>query len=72
MDIKSKVTEVVEKLKSDDKLMEKFQNDPVNTVEGLVGVDLPDDQVNSVVEAVKAKINVDSITSKLGNLFGKK
>ena len=72
MDIKAKIEEIVAKLKGDDKLMDKFQNEPVKTVEGLVGVDLPDDQINGIVDAVKAKINVGSITDKLGGLFGKK
>ena len=50
---------------------DKFKKNPTGTVEGLIGVDLPDDQINAVVEGVKAKVNVDGITSKLGGLFGK-
>lgn len=72
MDVKTKVTEIVNKLKSDEQLMSKFQSNPVKTVEGLVGVDLPDDQINGIVEAVKAKLNVGSIADKIGGLFGKK
>ncbi|MBR0231815.1 MAG: hypothetical protein IJQ53_06290 [Clostridia bacterium] len=72
MDVKAKVTEIVNKLKSDEQLMSKFQSNPVKTVEGLVGVDLPDDQINGIVEAVKAKLNVGSIADKIGGLFGKK
>ncbi|MBR4799718.1 MAG: hypothetical protein IK047_05600 [Clostridia bacterium] len=72
MDIKAKVNEIVNKLKGDEQLMSKFQSNPVKTVEGLVGVDLPDDQINGIVEAVKAKLNVNSIAGKLGGLFGKK
>ena len=40
-------------------------------MEGLIGVDLPDDQINAVVEGVKAKINVGGIADKIGGLFGK-
>ena len=49
MDVKAKVTEIVNKLKSDEQLMSKFQSNPVKTVEGLVGVDLPDAQINGIV-----------------------
>lgn len=72
MNIKAKVKEIVAKLKGDEQLMSKFQSDPVKTVEGLVGVDLPDDQISSIVEAVKAKLGSVSIFEKIGKLFGKK
>ncbi len=70
MDIKGKIDEIVGKLKSDKDLMGKFSSNPIGTVEGLIGVDLPDDQVNGIVEGVKAKINLDSIGDKLGGLGG--
>ena len=74
MDIKGKIDEIVGKLKSDKDLMGKFTTNPVGTVEGLIGVDLPDDQVNGIVEGVKAKINLDKLGGALGGLgkmFGK-
>ena len=37
-------------------------------VNEMIGVDLPDDTINSIVTGVKAKLNLD----KLGGLFGKK
>lgn len=73
-DIKSKVDEVVKKLQSDDKLLDQFKKEPVKTVENLAGVDLPDDQIQKVVDGIKAKISLDTIGDKLGglkNLFGK-
>ncbi len=75
MDIKAKIEELVEKIKSDDKIAEKFQSDPVATVEELAGVDLPNDQVEKVIDGIKAKISLDSVSDKLGGLgglFGKK
>ena len=72
MDIKAKVEEIVEKIKSDKKIGEKFEKNPVSVIEELLGVDLPDDQVNQLVEAVKAKINLDKLGGALGGLFGKK
>ena len=72
MDIKAKITELVEKIKNEPKLAEKFQKEPVATVEGLLGIDLPDDQVEKIVEGVKAKISIDKLGGALGGLLGKK
>jgi hypothetical protein len=72
MDIKAKVEEIVAKVKDDPKMQERFKSEPTKVVEEVAGVDLPEDQIDSVISAVKAKINVDGITSKLGGLFGKK
>lgn len=75
MDIKAKIEEVVKKLTSDKDLMAKFQQNPTAAVEGLIGVDLPDDQINQLVEGIKAKINLDKLGGALGGLgglFGKK
>ena len=72
MDIKAKVEELVGKIKSDKDLSEKFKSDPVATVEGLVGVKLPEDQVKAIADGITAKLNVDKIGGALGGLFGKK
>ena len=72
IDIKAKIEEIVNKIKGDKSIGEKFQKDPTKTVEGLIGVDLPEDQVKSVVEAVKAKIDLGKIGDTLGGLLGKK
>ena len=72
MDIKAKIEEIVKKLTSDKNLMAKFDKNPAAVIEDLVGVDLPDDQVNKLVEGVKAKIKLDKAGDLLGGLFGKK
>ena len=72
MDIKAKVEEIVEKIKSDKKIGEKFEKNPASVIEELIGIDLPDDQVNQVIDAVKAKISLDKLGGALGGLFGKK
>lgn len=69
--LKEKVDEIVEKIKSDKDIAAKFQADPVSTVEGLIGIDLPNDQIEALVEAIKAKINLDKLGGGLGKLFGK-
>ena len=75
MDIKAKIEELVEKIKSDKNLSAKVQSDPIGTVEGLIGVDLPNDQIEKIVDGIKAKINLDKLSGALGGLgglFGKK
>ncbi|MGN0648976.1 MAG: hypothetical protein ACI4KM_00925 [Oscillospiraceae bacterium] len=70
MDIKAKIDEIVEKIKADKDIAAKFQKEPIKTVEDLIGIDLPDDQIMQVVDGIKAKINIDDIAGKLGGLFG--
>lgn len=72
MDIKAKIDEIVNKVKSDDGFASKFKSEPVKAVEEVLGVDLPDDQISKVVEGVKAKVNLGGIADKIGGLFGKK
>lgn len=72
MDIKAKIDEVVNKIKSDDKFAEKFKSEPVKAVEDVLGIDLPDDVINNIIDGVKAKINLGDIADKLGGLFGNK
>ena len=72
MNIKEKIEELVEKIKNDKDLMKKFQTDPIKTIEELVGMDLPDDQIEKLAEGIKAKISLDKLGGALGGLFGKK
>ena len=72
MDIKAKIEELVNKIKGDKDLLAKFQKDPITTVEGLLGVDLPNDQIEKIVDGIKAKIDLDKLGGMLGGLFGKK
>jgi len=72
MDIKEKIEQIVEKIKNDKQIMAKFDKDPAAVIEELIGIDLPNDQINDVVEAVKAKLTVDKLGSALGGLFGRK
>jgi hypothetical protein len=64
--ILEKVNEVVDKLKSDDKLMEQFKKEPVKTLEQILGVDLPDDVIEKIVNAVKANLTAEDIGDLVG------
>ncbi len=70
MDIKAKIDEVVKKVQSDPDLMSKFQSNPVHAVEGIIGVDLPDDMINGVIDGVKAKLTADKASGIMGAVSG--
>lgn len=70
--LKDKIEEIVEKIKTDKDIAAKFQRDPIALVEELLGVDLPNEQLESVVNAIKAKVDLDKVSGLLGGLFGKK
>ncbi len=69
MDIKAKVEELVEKIKGNPKMLADFKASPVKVVEELIGIDLPDEQIEKVADMVKAKIDLDKVGSLLGGLF---
>ncbi|MCM1335319.1 MAG: hypothetical protein NC084_05515 [Bacteroides sp.] len=70
MDIKAKIDELVAKVKNDKDFAEKFKANPIGAVEGVLGVDLPDDQIKSLVDGIKAKISADDLKDKVGGFLG--
>ena len=80
MDIKKEIEKLVKKLLSDEKLMASFKKDPISTVEKLIGIDLPNDQIEAVVKGIQAKLgleklginDLDDVMNLAGKLFGKK
>lgn len=75
MDIRKMAEELVEKIQKNPKLLNKFKTDPVSVIEELIGIDLPNDQIEKVADLVKAKIDLDKVGDLLGgigSLFGKK
>lgn len=68
MDIKAKIDEIVDKVKNDKNFASKFTSEPIKAVESVIGMDLPDDQIQSVIDGVKAKINLDKAGDALGSI----
>lgn len=68
MDVKEQIRKAAEKISKDKKLQEQFQKEPVKALESILGVDLPDDVVNKVVEGVKAKLNLDKASGAVDAL----
>lgn len=74
MDIKKIIEELIEKVTSDKDLLKRLDDDAAAVIEELLGIDLPNDQVNSIIDAVKAKVTVENITSAIdmiGDFFNK-
>lgn len=67
-DIKAKVEELVEKIRKDPARLKSFQADPVKTVEGLLGVDLPEEKLQPLVAGIKAKLAAGDLGDMLGGL----
>ena len=79
MDIQKIINDAIAKLKADDNLLENFKANPTKVLEKLVGIDLPDEQIDAVIKGIMAKLNVDELASKgkglmglVGKIFGKK
>lgn len=68
MDIKAKIEEVVAKIKDDKDFSSKFMSDPVSAIESVIGIDLPNDQINALIDGVKAKLSVDKAGDILGSI----
>lgn len=74
MDIKEKISDIVEQIKKNPNLKEDFEKEPVKVIEKLIGVDLPDDIVEKIIDGVKAKLTAENIADaadKIKGLFNK-
>lgn len=70
MDIQKIITEVLEKLTENKDLRKAFDVDPVKVLEKTFNIDLPDDQVNAVIKAIKAKLDLDDVADVAGKVLG--
>lgn len=70
MDIQKIISDILEKLQSDEGLLAKLKENPTKTIEGLIGIDLPDEQIDAVVKGVLAKINLDDLGEKASGIMG--
>jgi len=68
MDIKETIGKVVERLTRDAALHTLFQKEPVKAVEQALGVDLPDEILDKVVQGVKAKLSADKLSGAVDSL----
>ena len=70
LDIKKMAEELVDKIQSNPQLLKEFKEKPVPVLEKLLGIDLPDDQIEQLVELIKAKIDLEKAGELLKGLSG--
>ena len=70
MDIKELIEKVVDAIKDSESLKKQFDKEPVKVIEKFLGVDLPDEIVEKVIDGVKAKITLDQVADVAGALKG--
>ena len=70
-ELKETIEKIVNKVKNDDSFAEQFKENPIKAIENVTGIDLPDGSIDNIVDAVKAKINLDDsgIMGKITGLF---
>ena len=68
-DLLKLAAEISTKLVKDENLLEAFKKDPVTVVEKKLGIDLPNDQLNALIDGIKAKLKADDVLDAAGKLF---
>lgn len=63
-----KVQQIFEKIKNDKNFASNFKKDPEKAIESLMGIDIPDDQLEKVIDGVKAKLSLDKAEGFLGKI----
>lgn len=70
MDIKELIEKVVDAIKDSETTKKQWEKEPVKVIEKFIGVDLPDEIVEKVIDGVKAKITIDQVADVAGALKG--
>ena len=70
MDIKQQINKIVEEISKNRDIKEQFEKEPVKVIEKIIGVDLPDDVVMKIIDGVKAKLTMDSVSKVTDTLKG--
>ena len=65
-ELKEKIESIVDKIKDEPDIKEQFEKEPVKVIEKVLGVDLPDDIVEKIIDGVKAKLTTDKISDIAG------
>lgn len=66
MEIKELENKIVDAVKTDKSLLQRFLQDPIKTSESVLGVDLPDEQVKAAVKG--ALDTLGNLGERLGDM----
>ncbi len=75
MDRNAPIRQLAESFAKDSTLRAQFQQNPAKAVEKLLGVDLPEDAIQQIVQGVKAKLSAGKLSDTvdpLKNSFDKR
>ncbi len=64
MDIQKIISDVIIRLSSQPDLINSFLSNPVALLEKTFGIDLPDEQINQVIEGVKGQLDLSKFDLK--------
>ncbi|MDE7016895.1 MAG: hypothetical protein K2P65_04865 [Lachnospiraceae bacterium] len=70
MDLKGQINKIVEEVSNNPNIKEEFEKEPVKVIEKVIGIDLPDDVVMNIIDGVKAKLTIDSVSKAADTLKG--
>ena len=68
MEIKEYISKVIERVTQDGALRTQFQTYPIKAVEQVLGVDLPEEALEKIVQGVKAKLSADQLSGTVDAL----
>lgn len=63
MEMKDYVDKVLDAVKKDPSLLKKLDKEPAKTLESILGIDLPDDEVNAIAAKLKGKNIFETISN---------
>lgn len=72
--LKAKAESLIKSITGDKDLMASFAKDPVGTLEKKLGIDLPDEQINQLIDMIKKQIGAagsKGLMDKIKGFFGK-
>ena len=72
--LKAKAESLIKSISGDKDLLASFSKDPVGTLEKKLGIDLPDEQINQLIEMIKKQLGstaTKGILAKIKSFFGK-
>jgi len=70
-EVLNKVEDAVKELKDNKELREQFKDEPIETLEKLIGRDLPDEKVEKVIDLIKAKLDDTDVEARIAALGDK-
>lgn len=70
MDIKEQINKIINEVSKNPDIKEQFEKEPVKVIEDLIGVDLPDDIVMKIIDGVKTKLTIGSVSKVADTLKG--